>query len=599
MREADFLEAIVCGFLVALTAALFVEYFGIVDIGPHMFGIFIGGLALINFGILLLIGWPFRFSGVFIFFIITMVLGYAAYGPYAEYVRGPMDNIRESIKTTPGMMERQLHCLSLIMTDPRRYDAECGFDNQVVVPDEKPENYGFEITNFETLTKDIYAGTFMQIETNFENKGDYPAKNVLIEIDGGSYRECDNVDVLNVTGGKRRVLEEVKIGEVYNYRFKGKINDPWLKGVSCTYAKNKAFIGGNINLEYSYDYQTESYIDDLRAIRSSEEIDPKYEVKAAREKAAPGNVLMHTFSPLIWEEESFREAMIPISFKNERVEGSLKFRGINKTNTVELESGWSNEDWCKETCEKISEDVLEYNCIEDCLNSITIMNETYHYCKLKPDNKKINGVNETFCRNSIVGYTEDPDTHDYAGCWAGEDNSLGETSCKNAEDGIPLYRISEGYIGCLNSSNKVIKIKKYLRNVDKDACMDKSLTPVYKVEGGYSRSCVDNITIYIVGNDGKTYVDLTCGEGSEDDLVSCSPVTGKEDTVVLRWKTGGISLNPGESKPVYSGVKLILKDFPDNANIKEINFGVKADATYRLGIVQNKGLTIYNLHYTR
>ncbi|RLJ02783.1 MAG: hypothetical protein DRP10_00185 [Candidatus Aenigmatarchaeota archaeon] len=393
MREADFLEALVCGFLVALTAALFVEYFGIADFGPQMFGIFIGGLALINFAILFLIAWPFRFSGMFVFFVIVMVLGYAAYGPYATYLRGPMSQISESLSGMPEMAEKQIHCLVLIFTNPMAYQRECVLTEQPPAPEEKPENFGLEITEFQMQPRtEIYAGMPIQIWMTLENKGDYDAKNVEINTSGGKYEVCENLEVLNIKSINGDHSDKIRKETNHYFSLTGRINDPWDEKVKCTYAKNKMVIGGTIKTTYSYDYETESYLD-IEVIKNVNETIPKFRVESAKEKAAPANILMYTFLPLIWEGagEGFREGIIPISLKNERRKGTIVFRGKYEYK------------WFEGTLESIKNEMQDWTPLGDykyqyCVNK-TNTSQKLDKCEKEEEGKNItiNINNESAC----------------------------------------------------------------------------------------------------------------------------------------------------------------------------------------------------------
>ncbi len=584
MKGQGFLEAILTGFLISLSSFLFVEYFGVMDLGK--FGPFVAGLFVVNFILLLFIGVPGKLYGTSVVLVILLVLGYAAYGPYAEYLRGPMDDISEGMETAPGTIEHQIHCLSLLTTDPMSYQTECVAPDQRRAEEENPEDYGFEMLDFRTSTGDIYASMPLQAQTNFENKGDYNAENVLIKVTGGEYRECET-EVFNLTGEKIKKLYTIGPEETYNFRFKGKINDPWSKDVDCGYAKNKASIGGKINLEYAYDYQTESYIDKLRAIRNTEETDPRFDINSAREKAAPGNVLMLTFGPLIWSEESFQDSNIQVGFKNERVNGDVIFRGESEKAIVIMNEIWNKEKWCEEFCKG----VLEPGCNEEntsgCTNDVEKVKSIYSYCEITPIGETIN-KEEEFCNKAVVGFTKKEDGT-YSDCKAGEPIDVSnETECNESENGTPIYN-SVGYEACLNKSTDL--------EIDVDGqaqCNESSANSMYEVKGKYT-GYPDKITIYIVGEKGKEFVDLACGE-DESEFVDCSDID-EEDKVELKRKKGRYELGSGEKQFLYSGVELSLTGFPTNLNIKEINFGVKSDATYRVKMIESKELTIHNPHY--
>ncbi|MCD6274462.1 MAG: tripartite tricarboxylate transporter TctB family protein [Candidatus Aenigmarchaeota archaeon] len=586
MREADFLEALVCGFLVALSAALFVEYFGIADFGPQMFGIFIGGLALINFGILFLIAWPFRFSGVFVFFVIIMILGYAAYGPYASYLRGPMKQISESLSDMPEMAEKQMHCLMLIFTNPMAYQKECVLVKPRKLSEEKPENFGLEITNFEIQPpkKEIYAGMPLQIWMTLENKGDYDATNVLINSDGGEYEVCENLKVLNASA-HGHYSDRIKKGTNHYFSLRGKINDPWDEKVKCTYAKNKMVIGGTIKTTYSYDYKTESYLE-IEAIRNTNETTPNFRVESAKVKAAPANILMYTFVPFIWEgaEGSFREGIISVSLKNERKRGKIIFRGKyvhdSKLLAKDMISTALKETYCNLVCETPA-------CIAECVYSfMEEKNRKYDHCAIVDSNgkelDKLKDLNENECENTKIWVNSSIDGT-YTGCFVYRKiDAKSQEKCK--EKGGKWD----------NTENVCVKLDKIEDIVSEDLCKSLKTEIFYRVYGKYERSNYDQITVYVVGEEAKNYINLSCDKNAQN-IVMCTNYG--EDKVKLTWLNDDLDLNSGDVKLVYSGIKISLAKWP-NKNRLKLNFGIKANATYRVEMERTDRLQIDNPHYT-
>jgi len=582
MREADFLEALVCGFLVALTAALFVEYFGIADFGPQMFGIFIGGLALINFAILFLIAWPFRFSGMFVFFVIVMVLGYAAYGPYATYLRGPMSQISESLSGMPEMAEKQIHCLVLIFTNPPAYQRECVLTEQQPAPEEKPENFGLEITEFQMQPRtEIYAGMPIQIWMTLENKGDYDAKNVEINTSGGKYEVCENLEVLNIKSINGDHSDKIRKETNHYFSLTGRINDPWDEKVKCTYAKNKMVIGGTIKTTYSYDYETESYLD-IEVIKNVNETIPKFREESAKEKSAPANILMYTFLPLIWEGagEGFREGIIPISLKNERRKGTIVFRGKYEFKTfsiIDFVNVIAPPVWLvKKGIEKTDDLINE---------GWNWKNERYDMCVVSTTGKEIKDVKEDIC----VKLKGSPklDNGNYTGiCKMETEIKLEENeSCKDK--------------GGKLSENRCI-VSKEIEISNKEDCENAKGEPIYKIrakrirkEGEY-----DKITIKPVGDVGN-YIELSCNKklSEEGKISSCSCVNNVCE-IKYAGEKNDLKIKPDDDELLYTGLTLSLKKGLWKKEDPKLTFGIKAHATYRVEMEKSESLQIKNPHYT-
>ena len=585
MREHSFLEAIFTGLLVALSAVLFVEYFGVselwnVPLISDLIHISLG-LAIIDLIILFFIGTPGKAYGTTIFVVILLIIGYAAYGPYASYLRGPMRSIGEGIATIPELGQRQLYCLSLLFTNPMAYATECGTAvEQPKAPEEKPEDLGLELTNFEFPYTEIYAGSPLEITAILENKGDYSAIDVTIDVDSSEYEEC-GIDVFNITEKNGYYAEKINPEEIHYFSAIATVNDPWES--DCKYAKNKAVIGGTMKLSYSYKYRTESYLD-MDVVREYQ--GEKIEVRSAKEKAAPGNVLMLTTTPLIWNWSSgFRQRTIKVKFKNERLDGEIIFRGEAITGTVYLEED-KLSDIAKYWCEEICKDIGEVGCREgdtsECEKSFGEINRTKAYCLVKPIEVRIDNLD---CSKIIIGYSKENE------CLAGIplkdiDN---ETEC--LENGTPIYNSKGKYKDCLNKSTVV--------DLEAENCTDLSITQVYKVEGNYTRKDPDSIRIYLVGEQAKKYVNLVCGTQRESDLMRCKPVNDNE--IVLTWKEGDQKLQKGETKLIYSGliVNLTQGKWPQEfEEVDKFSFVIKADATYRTRITETRNLQIYNPHFT-
>ena len=388
-KSGYLMKAVLCGFLIAFNTVLFLNYFtdwqGIV------------GMIVIDIAFVFLIGYPFEESQpmpVIALTVFLLILGYAAYGPYATYLRGPMSQISESLSDMPEMAKKQMHCLMLIFTNPMAYQRECVLTEQKKLPEEKPEDFGLEITNFEIQPpeKEIYAGMPMQIWMTLENKGDYDAKNVEINTSGGKYEVCENLEVLNIKSINGNYSDKIRKETNHYFSLTGRINDPWDEKVNCTYAKNKMIIGGTIKTTYSYDYETESYLD-MEVIKNVNETIPKFRVESAKEKAAPANILMYTFLPLIWKGagEGFRECIIPISLKNERRKGTIVFRGKYEYK------------WFEGALESIKNEIRDWTPLGDyeyqyCVNK-TNTSQELNKCEKEEEGKNItiNINNESSC----------------------------------------------------------------------------------------------------------------------------------------------------------------------------------------------------------
>ena len=575
-KQGSLIRAVLCGFLIAFNVVLFMNYFLDVNVWPASIVWFIA----IDLGFVFIIAYPFDVNGVIALTIFLLILGYAAYGPYATYLRGPMGDIKESLSDLPGMAEKQIHCLSLIFTNHMAYQQECVISKQPKGPEEEPEDYGIEIMDFEMQPDtEIYGGMPMQIWMTLENMGSYDANNVLIKSDAGEYDECD-LEILNIDEGgiNGNYSEKIRKETNHYYSVRGKINDPWKE--DCTYAKNKMVIGGNIKTTYSYDYQTESYLE-IEAIKNVNESEPEFRVESAKEKAAPANILMYTFVPLIFEGagEGYKEALIPISFQNERRRGKIIFRGKYVKDNVLLAKGVIGATgYCTIVC------LGNPACLSECTASYMQDKIEYNHCEVVSDKENeadtftLGSFNEEECNEAkIKALTNEKE--EYIGCEIYvEIETNDETDCTK-----------KGGSWKEDICKKIEKI-----DVEsKELCERLNTKIIYKVFGNYKRSNYDKITIYLVGDIGE-YVNLECGEDSEDEIVICNPGT---DKLELIWVNNELDLKPNEKKFVYSGVKVKLTNkFPSDAI--NFNFGIKADTTYRVEMETTDNLQIKNRDYT-
>ncbi len=582
------MKSALCGFLIAFNTVLFMNYF--LDI--NIYGGSLLWFGLIDAALILLVAYPFREGGVIAITIIFLVFGYALYGPYAEYLAGPVSGIKESMSDMPELAEKQMHCMMLIFTNPMAYQQECGPDQEKVI-EEDPEDFGLEIVDFEVLPDiEIYAKMPIQIRTVLENMGDYPAINVMISSVGEKFRNCE-VEVLNISKVSGESIDNLRLGQTHHYNMMGKVNDPWKGDGECIYAQNKMGLDGTIETTCSYDYQTESYLE-LEAVRNMNEV-KKFEVVSAREKAAPANVLMFTFIPLIWkliedgEEgsvEGYREAIIPISFQNERQKDKIGLRGENLYYTVYMDNDHEASVWCNEVCSEVNEP----ECMTDCLASYSKEDSKPHHCEEYATGELLKGVPIDTCGS----YRGAPsyNSEEYVSCTMREEIAAsGEDDCKN-KTGTAITNQDGSYWFCANSKDKKISIK-FSEELD---CKLARGVVIYEVEGNYKRGSGDKITLSIVGEQAKEFVELRCDDSievSEDDVVRCDEVDGE---INLVWLNNDLELKKGEKRFVYSGVIISLNDWPEEST--KMNFGVKSHATYRVTITKTNTFKVNNPYYT-
>jgi hypothetical protein len=598
MGEFNIFEGILCGVLSALTALLFVEYFGVPT------GFEGSWLILINLLIIFVIAWQFRFGGVFVAFILIFTLGYAAYGPYYQYLREPMDNMRGTMVDLPNTAGNQFHCISLIFSNPQQYITECQFTDQQKQVEEDPLDLGLEIHNFRIPNK-IYPGISTIVQVNLENKGDYDALNTYLEFEKGKYDEC-KLELFDIIGSNYKEKFEVKPGETFGYRFRVRANDPWDESNNCKFAKNKNLIGGDIGIRYSYDYQTESSLEDIKAIRNVDVAEPDYGYIPAKEKAAPANIIMGTVVPLIWKDAdvTFKEGDIRINFINERKRGNTTFRG-KYVRKYTILSGTEIQKNILKACDSIYENDPSTTCYNTFKENES--ERKYDHCSVKEgqDELKKLDFSEEECSKAQIVAKKDEDEN-FEGCYVRItieiNESVGEEKSKECEDKGGTWNDDE---------TLCIKIEKKLDANDEGECNSSIIETYYQVLGTYKRSEFDTITLYVVGDDAKKYVNISCNDESTTDIVICcdkntdsedcligtkeAVTASEEDKVVLIWKENEINLKPGEERPVYN-VKLKLVSFPTNFDY--FYFSVKADATYRVSMADKQGLSIYNPHYT-
>ena len=147
------MKSALCGFLIAFNTVLFMNYFLDIAVYGNNWIVYLA----INAALILLVAYPFKEGGVIIITIIFLIFGYALYGPYAEYLAGPVEGIKESMSGMPELAEKQMHCMMLIFTNPMAYQQECGPDQDKGI-EEDPEDFGLEITDFEVQPNlEVYA----------------------------------------------------------------------------------------------------------------------------------------------------------------------------------------------------------------------------------------------------------------------------------------------------------------------------------------------------------------------------------------------------------------------------------------------------------
>jgi len=582
------MKAVLCGFLIAFNTVLFMNYFLDINIIGTSFMWFV----LIDAALILLVAYPFQEGGAITITIIFLIFGYALYGPYAEELAGPMRGIKESMSGMPELAEKQMHCMMLIFTNPMAYSQECGPDQEKVI-EEKPEDFGLETVDFKILPDvDIYAKMPIQIWTVLDNKGDYPAVNVMINSTGEKYRNCE-VKVLNVSKTSGGFIDNLRPSQTHHYNMMGLINDPWKGAGKCTYAQNKMRLDGTIETTYSYDYRTESYLE-LEAVKNVDEI-KRFEVPSAREKAAPANTLMFTFSPLIWEGagDGYREAIIPISFQNEMQKDEINLRGETVHHMVYMDNDYEKSTWCKKVCSELK----ELDCMADCLASYTKEISKAHHCEAVYEEYSRTGEVLKGVATDICGsYRGVPkyNSGGYTTCIMREDiHATDEPDCKNRTNSNIIKHQDGSYWFCANANDKKIDIK----FSEEEYCKLARGVIIFQVGGNYKRATSDMISLSIIGEQAKDYLELSCDESvevSEDDVVKCE--SGDDGKVNLIWLNNKLTLKHGEKKFVYSGVKITLTGFPDD--VTKFNFGVKSDANYRVTITRANTFKVNNPYYT-
>jgi len=106
-----------------------------------------------------------------------------------------------------------------------------------------------------------------------------------------------------------------------------------------------------------------------------------------------------------------------------------------------------------------------------------------------------------------------------------------------------------------NTENVCVKLDKIEDIVSEDLCKSLKTEIFYRVYGKYERSNYDQITVYVVGEEAKNYINLSCDKNAQN-IVMCTNYG--EDKVKLTWLNDDLDLNSGDVKLVYSGIKISL-----------------------------------------
>ncbi len=232
MTAENFLSGLIAGILIALTAAIFIQYFGVSAWDPLL------AFAIINIAFLIFVGIPFKLSGTTVFTIAILFLGYLAYGPYSGYLQPIFYKAGKTFNQIPANVEKTVHCLTLLFTNPMAYTKECVTTKPRTAPKEKPEYANaLEATKFQIIPKKLYPGSAVSVAMQLENKGDFDAKNVSVRLYSGKYTRCD-LNVLDLTKTEEFNLGTLKKGSVKFISNEGFVNNPWgedLKGKIVKY----------------------------------------------------------------------------------------------------------------------------------------------------------------------------------------------------------------------------------------------------------------------------------------------------------------------------------------------------------------------------
>jgi len=477
----SFNAAVICGVLVGFMTILFLHYFH----NWSFMGSALIGMLLVDLAMVLVIAYPPKNPILAIGLLSLLVLpaAYINYSPYAYLVVGPMEDITgaEGLGAIPAMAGNTFHCVTLILTNPMAFDTECNLVNQQKAPEEPKTPVALEQTEYNALPeKDLYPGQPLTLQINFENQGDYPARNVAVITNtssGATFRVCEQSifdDVLTDANDGKQNRNYTPPGGIFIYKFTGKISDPWKMGDDCTYAVNKAKIDASITTNVSYGYATESYINKIEAVRSYEE-DHKMGVTSALSKSAPMEILMFTFMPLAWDDERFKYYYIDVSLKNSHKGQKIIFRGKYEFKDMFM-IGSSLYDFLDaiEDYQKASPVTGDWKWIGQ--------TEQYDFCADKTDsNRKIGDDINTADKCTAVGGEPVMNAGgDYDYCRDRADPAKRIVKIENSEQctatgGEPVYKISGEFEFC---------------RIPKDVCVSIGGDPVSKSSGIYVE-CLD------------------------------------------------------------------------------------------------------------
>ena len=221
MSAENFLSGLIAGFLIALTAAIFIEYFGVSKIDPFW------AFVIVDLAFIFFVGIPFKFPGTVILSIGILFIGYLAYGPYSGYLRPIFHDVGKTFERIPANVEKTVHCLTLLFTNPMAYTEECVITQPKEAPGEKPEYANaLEATHFEIIPQKLYPGNSVAVTMQLENKGDFDAENVTVKLFSREYERCD-LKVLDLSKAEEFKLGTLKKGSVKFISNEGFVNNPW------------------------------------------------------------------------------------------------------------------------------------------------------------------------------------------------------------------------------------------------------------------------------------------------------------------------------------------------------------------------------------
>ncbi|OYT43075.1 MAG: hypothetical protein B6U88_01930 [Candidatus Aenigmarchaeota archaeon ex4484_56] len=581
--EANILEAILCGFLIALSALLFVDYFGIPEgsIMPLGFSI---GLLIVDLGILLFIGVPGKFNGTLIFMVILLILGYAAYGPYATYLREPMRSVGSSMSDIPNSLEKQMHCVMIVLTNPMAYDVECGVSDQPEI--EQPKAKGIEIEGFESsLQGTLYPDFPVIFQLSLNNYGSYTAENIDVYIES-SYDVCD-IPVVDLEPYED-IPKKLESGGILPYRIYGRITDPW-EGLYdseeesesedvCKYAKNKKVIGGEVDLNIEYNYYTESNlkIPIIRDLNTTEKEFRQFRLESSQVKTAPAVVSMFSFVPIVNNgPQSYRKTQIPIKIKNNEKGGKTIFKGkYAYISIIVKEEDVNNVDIiCDTYCSDVFVEgsINYYNCINNCPDNFIKEDEEYDHCEVFENDIDI---------TTLKDYTEE---------------ECGSANIKwEDESGCIVY------VGDESNPDKEITLSDI---GSEDECNNLMIVGMYRVYGNYTRVAGDfsQITITPILQNNDLEIKLSCnGNMAESTKTSECICINNRCVIYYTGGDGQIELSTGQEKfkekSIYTGLTLELLKYPEN-NPPQIDLMLHAEMNYRHKYTLINSVKVNNPYY--